>query len=355
MKVSIMSIITNKSRLENISGRDFIVADGMAAHGDSAMNGVFYPASVISNKAKSLEGKPTPLSHPKRDGMNVSADDFFSNGAYNIGGKVLVSEMSGQKNIVKIYVDKEFAERSEQGKKLVNRLMNGEYVGLSTGLVPLSTREESGVDQFGMEYNQVIEDLEYDHLAFLLDEMPAGIAAGTKVIINAETGESLDIITHSGGKSDHKKVEVNAMEHKIDLSDLSKSDRVKIVACNAQDILAAITAEPKQATVEQAQEILEAKGLKINSAESVVLTKEAHESLKANADLYANAEKARVDIIKAAIMANSKLEDADLSGMSEESLSRFSNSLTPQNDFSLNDTVTTNADADKTFKPLEGM
>ena len=134
MKITVKTMITNASRLENISGRDFVVVDGLAAHGDSSMNRVFYPTSVVTRKASSLEGKPTPLSHPERDGMKVSADDFFSKGAHDIGGKVMRSEMSGAKNLAKIYVDKEFAERSEGGKELVRRLLAGEDVGLSTAL-----------------------------------------------------------------------------------------------------------------------------------------------------------------------------------------------------------------------------
>lgn len=354
MKISIKSVITNASRLENISGRDFVVVDGLAAHGDSAMNRILYPSSVISKNAKSLEGKPAPLSHPERDGMKVSADDFFSKGAHDIGGKVMRSEMSGKKNIAKIYVDKEFAERSAGGKELVRRLMAGEEVGLSTGLIPLETHKESGKDEFGVEYDEVIDSFSYDHVAFLLDEVPAGAAAGTKIIYNSETGESLEVITHSGGKPDNKK-EVNAMEHKIDLSDLSKADRAKVMACNAQDVLAAITAKPKDVTIEQAQTVIESKGMKVNAADSVVLTAEQHAELKTNADLYLAAEKERVDEIKQAIIANSKMEDADLSNMSEASLTKLASSLVPDNDFSAQGAVTTNADQSAEFKPLEGM
>lgn len=346
-------MITNASRIERVSGRDFVVVDGLAAHGDSSMNRVLYPTSVISRKAKSLEGKPTPLSHPERDGMKVSAEDFFSKGAHDIGGKVMVSNMSGPKNVAKIYVDKEFAERSTGGKELVRRLLAGEEVGLSTALFPTKKREASGKDQFGVEYDEVVDDFEYDHLAFLLDEVPAGVAAGTKIIYNSETGDSLEVITHSGGKPDNKK-EVNAMKHEIDLSDLSKADRTKVMACNAQDILAAITAKPKKVTIDEAQTVIEAKGMQVNSADSVVLTAEQHQELKTNADLFLAAEKERVDEIKQSIMTNSKLEESDIDGMSEAALTKLAGSLSPENDFSLQDGVVTNADQSTDFKLPEG-
>jgi len=347
-------MITNASRLENVSGRDFVVVDGLATHGDSTMNGVFYTTSVVSRKAPSLVDKPTPLSHPERDGMKVSAEDFFSKGAFDIGGKVMHSTMSGDKNIAKIFIDKEIAERTAGGKELVRKLLAGEEVGLSTGLFPTKKHSESGVDQFGVAYNEVIDDFEYDHLAFLVDETPAGVAAGTKIIYNSETGEGLEVITHSGDKLDNK-IEVNAMKHEIDLADLCKADRNIIMACNAQDLLAALTAKAPDVTIESAQTLLESKGLKVNTAESVVLTAEQHEELKTNADLYLTAETERVDEIKQSIMTNSKMEESDLAGMGEVALTRLANSLAPENDFSVNGTLTTNADSSNEFETLEGM
>ena len=343
MKISINTILNNAARLEVHSGRDFVVVKGLAVHGDSSMNGILYKTNVVAKKAKSLEGKPAPLSHPKRDGMHVSADDFFSKGAHDVAGKVMISNMDGDKNIATIYVDKEFAERSTGGKELVRRLLNGEDVGLSTGLVPTKMKKESGVDKFGVSYNEVVEDFDYDHLAFLIDETPAGVAAGTKIIYNSETGDSLEVFTHDEGSQSTSKPKVNVMEHKIDLADLSKADRAKVMACNAQDILAALTATRPEVTIDEAQTLLESKGMKVNSADSVVLSKADHEALKVNADLFLANEQERVDEIKLSIKTNSKMEDKDLEGMSEMALTRLANSLTPENDFSINDGLTTNA------------
>ena len=353
MKISINTILTNAARLENISGRDFVVVKGLAAHGNSSMNRTYYPANVVTNKAPTLEGKPTPLSHPKRDGMHVSATDFFSKGAFDVSGQVMISNMEGEKNIATIYVDKEFAERSEGGKELVRKLLNGEEVGLSTGLVPTKTRKEKGVDQFGMEYDEVIEDFEYDHLAFLIGETPAGHAAGTKIIYNSETGDSLEVYQHSDSQSEEPKV--NTMKYELDLSELSQKDRAVVQGLTVNEILNYAKAEPVAPTVSEAQALLESKGMKVNAADSVVLTTAEHKALKTNADLYANAEKERVDEIKESIKTNSKMTDEDLAGMEEMALTRLANSLTPSNDFSVQDGLTTNADNKQEFKQLEGM
>ena len=353
MKISINTIITNASRLENVSGRDFVVVDGLATHGNSSMNGSLYTTAVVSRKAPSLEGKPTPLSHPERDGMKVSAEDFFSKGAFDIGGKVMRSTMSGDKNIAKIFIDKEFAERTEGGKELVRKLLAGEEVGLSTGLFPTKTHTESGVDQFGVAFNEVIDDFEYDHLAFLIDETPAGVAAGTKIIYNSETGDSLEVITHSSDPLDNKKKVRKMFE--LDTDDLSKPDRVKLESMTAKEIILKVNAKEKAITIEDAQTLLESKGLKVNSADSVILTAEQHEELKTNADLFKAAETERVDEIKQSIMTNSKMEESDLEGMNEAALTKFANALTPENDFSISDGVTTNADKSGEFEQLEGM
>ena len=304
------------------------------------MNGILYKTSVVSRKAKSLEGKPAPLSHPKRDGMHVSADDFFSKGAHDVAGKVMISNMDGDKNIATIYVDKEFAERSTGGKELVRRLLNGEDVGLSTGLVPTKMKKESGMDKFGVSYNEVVEDFDYDHLAFLIDEIPAGVAAGTKIIYNSETGDSLEVFTHSSDPLDKEKVR---KMFELDTDDLSKPDRVKLESMSAKEIMVKVNAKEKQVTIEDAQTLLESKGMKVNSADSVVLSKADHEALKVNADLFLANEQERVDEIKLSIKTNSKMEDKDLEGMTEMALTRLANSLTPENDFSVNDAITTNS------------
>ena len=111
----------------------------------------------------------------------------------------------------------------------------------------------------------------------------------------------------------------------------------------ANELINVVNAEKPVVTIDEAQAVIESKGMQVNSADSVVLTAEQHEELKTNADLFKAAEKERIDEIKQSIMTNSKLEESDLNGMNEESLTRLANSLTPENDFSANAGVTTNA------------
>lgn len=187
----------NKSRYERVHGRDFLVLEAMAVKGDTSMNGYFYPKDVISRKAPELKDKPAPLSHPKAGMAHTSASDFFVKGAYDIGAQVMSSYMSGQENRAEIWIDKEVAERTDRGRQLIQRADAKMPIGVSTGLVPTKLRNESGEDSLGQPYSKVVEDLEYDHLALLLDEVPAGDKAGTHIIYNSE--QSALILNHDDG------------------------------------------------------------------------------------------------------------------------------------------------------------
>ena len=266
----------------------------------------------------------------------------------------MVSSMAGQKNITEIFVDKEFAERTEGGKELVRRLLNSEEVGLSTGLFPTKTRFEKGVDQFGIQYNEVVEELEYDHLAFLIDETPAGNAAGTRVIINSETKESLEVITHSGGQSEPTKKE-NSMDNiEIDAAGLSKKDKAMLSGFTANELILLVNAKAPEVTLDQAKAVITAEGLTVNTADSVVLTKDAHTELTANAEKFTTAETARIEKIKDGIIANSKMTGPDLDGMTEKQLTNIAASLVPDNDFSVQAGVVTNAGKTENVELVEG-
>ena len=76
---------------------------------------------------------------------------------------------------------------------------------------------------------------------------------------------------------------------------------------------------------------------------SVVLTKDAHEELTANAESFTKAETARVKKICEGIIANSKMTGPDLDGMTEKQLTNIAKSLVPDNDFSAQGAITTNS------------
>lgn len=341
MKIS-LNIVCNQSRTEIVSGREFVVLNAMAVRGDTAMNGKLYPTSVVTNKAASLIGRPAPVSHPERDGMKVSANDFYSRGAFDIGAEVRDSRMVGNENVTEIWVDKEVAERSPKGQRLLEMVANQESIGVSTGLFPKSTRKEAGTDDLGANYNEVVEDFEYDHLAILLNEKAAGAHAGTKIIYNSETGDSFDLVTHDGQPSNPKE---NEMKHEFDISDLSKAQRVQFQALTVNEIMEAVNQEPKEVTLEQAKEVI------ANSDELVVNSKAdgefvSNEDAKLLANAKADIEKRTKETIDS-IVANSDFTTEMLQGKSEDELKILSGLVgNNKQDYSMRDTVTTNSSDD---------
>ena len=344
MRVSVNTLSTNAVRTENVDGRTFTVLNAMMIRADTSMNGILYPLEELKSTFKQMEDVPAPMGHPKLMNQHVSATNNFTKGKHDIGAFIKNVKMVGKEVFGEIWIDNEFAERSDKGRSLLQRIANKTKIGVSTGLTIANIVAKKGVDELGKAFNSVGRSFSFDHVAILEEsEEAAGSHASTEIVYNSDTGESLFVINHDDGGQPESKPKVNVMKHEIDLTDLSKADRTKVMACNASDILAALTAEKPTVTVDEAQTLLESKGMKVNAADSVVLTAAEHKALKTNADLYANAEKERVDEIKESIKTNSKMTDEDLAGMEEMALTRLANSLTPSNDFSVQDGVITNA------------
>lgn len=335
----------NKSREVVKAGRGFVVLDAVACVGDTAMNGILYPASVVANNSQDLVNKPAPLGHPMIDGQAVNASNFFIKGAYDIGAAVLNSTMSGDKNLAEIWIDKEVAERSDKGKKLLDMIANREPIGVSTGLKPVSMSKKKGVDKNGNEYSQVINSFEYDHLAILIDELPAGHSAGTYIIYNAETGE----VENQGSQSAITNEE-NQMKHEFDLTDLSKGQRVQFQSLTVNEILEAVNAKKPQVTLEEAKQVVANSGLMINSAD------EGEFISKEDAQLLANvkAETAeRIQEMTDYIVANSDYTAEMLANKDEAELLVINKLLDVKQDYSAQSTVVTNGANASTFKAIE--
>lgn len=318
----------------------------MAVKGDTAMNGIMYPMSVVSAKAAELKNKPAPLSHPKKAGMHTSANDFFVKGAFDIGAQVIDSKMIGDENIAEVWIDKEVAERTEKGKDLLNRAENKMPIGVSTGLIPRKVRNEEGTDKLGQRYNKVVEQFDYDHLALLLDEKAAGAAAGTQIIYN-ESQEAL-IVNHEDGGQPESQQEENSMKVEFDISDLSKAERVQFGALTVNEIMEAVNREFEPVSLDDAKEVVTNAGLLVNSSEDgEFITKE-------DAQFLANAKKLeveRVNEIRENIVANSEMTNELVKDMNEDQLMGIYNSLdTRKKDYSMNDTVVTNSSQTSEFE-----
>lgn len=141
---------------------------------DAVMNGVLYPADENAKGMNSMVGKPLTIGHPIDDKGNylsgregVGMQNHYSGGhvtkTYNVSGVW--------------YADAEIKtallNAQENGPELISVLDNKLDLGVSTGLL-FSQNQVSGENEKGDSYEMSAINQEYDHLAALLNEAPAG-------------------------------------------------------------------------------------------------------------------------------------------------------------------------------------
>lgn len=171
-KVVINSASTGKFTERNIGGRPHIVTSMVSISLDSVMNRVFYPAQAIRDSYLQLDRVPAPASHPKVDGLFVSANDPLAVNAYNVGAFALAPRIEGRHVVNDLAVDIQTAEKDPRGVELMRRIKEGEKIAVSTGLTGELTMVAGNFE--GADYAGIISNIQFDHVAFLLDEPPAG-------------------------------------------------------------------------------------------------------------------------------------------------------------------------------------
>lgn len=196
-RVNVLTVVNSASNIttETIDGKPHIVVRGITpVVDDIVMNRKLYPAAEIAKAYNTLERKPMPLGHPKIDGKHVSAGDVRAVNNYHVGAWLQdVQHVDGKVN-GDMYVDRRYAEGSEKGKRLVNRLdemiagTNVEPIHISTGL--LYSGIAANGESKGKKYNEIATNMVFDHVAILLDEPGAGTPSeGVGIFVNADGDE----------------------------------------------------------------------------------------------------------------------------------------------------------------------
>lgn len=180
-KVTINSKTSKKYRTEYLNDREHLVTEMVSIVGDSVMNKGLYPLDEVKATYKQLHNLPAPNSHPMINGEPISAFHPLAVNAYNIGGFIRNPRMDGKKVINEFWLDVEIANKIDDGKELVRRIENAEEVGVSTGL---TVDQEEVADS--NEYEWIARNMQFDHVAILLNEKAAGAHVGTKLQTNSE-------------------------------------------------------------------------------------------------------------------------------------------------------------------------
>lgn len=198
--VNVLTVINSASNIyrETINGREHIVIkDVVPIVDDVVMNGGLYPAAEINQSYASMERKLMPLSHPKVDGQYISANDPEAVHNFHVGVYAQnVRKVNGRVTL-DMHVDVRYAEATEGGQRLVNRLEEMEKgestdpIHISTGLL-LNKKTKSGESK-GKKYSWVASNMNFDHIAILLDEPGAATPEeGVGIFVNSD-GEKIEI------------------------------------------------------------------------------------------------------------------------------------------------------------------
>lgn len=199
-RVNVLTVVNSASNIttETIDGKPHIVVSGITpVVDDIVMNRKLYPAAEIEKAYNTLERNPMPLGHPKVDGKHVSARDVRAVNEYHVGAWLQNVSHKDGKVTGDMYVNRQYAESNDKGKRLINRLdemiagTNSEPIHISTGL--LYSGIAANGESKGKKYNEIATNMMFDHVAVLLDEPGAGTPTeGVGIFVNAE-GDELEI------------------------------------------------------------------------------------------------------------------------------------------------------------------
>ncbi|KID03546.1 phage protein [Hafnia alvei] len=209
-RVNVLTVVNSASNIttETIDGKPHIVVRGITpVVDDIVMNRKLYPAAEIEKAYNTLERNPMPLGHPKVDGKHVSARDVRAVNEYHVGAWLQNVSHKDGKVTGDMYVNRQYAESSDKGKRLINRLddmlsgANADPIHISTGL--LYSGITANGESKGKKYNEIATNMMFDHVAVLLDEPGAGTPnEGVGIFVNSDGDEQQIEVANLADASD---------------------------------------------------------------------------------------------------------------------------------------------------------
>lgn len=196
--VNVLSVVNSKSKISTqiIDGKEHIVInDVVPIVDDIVMNGIFYPADEINKSYMTLNDNLMPLDHPRINNEHVSALNPQAINNFYIGAWGRNVRKSNDRVLMDAYIDRKFAESTEKGRMLVNRLddmMNGKNttpIHVSTGLT-YTPDNQSGSSK-GKRYKSIARNMKFDHVAILPDKQGAATPDdGVGIFVNSDGEKS---------------------------------------------------------------------------------------------------------------------------------------------------------------------
>lgn len=194
VSVNVLSVINSSSKIskETIDNKEhFVIKDVVPVIDDVVMNGGLYPKDEVDKGYLSINGNLMPMGHPKIGKQYISASDPRAINEFYGGAWAENVRKDNDKVLLDAYVDIEFANNHKKGKQLIERLekmVNGEDtspIHVSTGLV-LNKEYTTGKSK-GKPYTWIARNMQFDHVAILLDEPGAATPdEGVGIFVNSE-------------------------------------------------------------------------------------------------------------------------------------------------------------------------
>lgn len=350
-QIQINSHSDGNYRIEQLNGRDHLITSMISIELDSVMNGLFYPREAIEDSYHQLDNLPAPMGHPVVNGENVSANHPLAVNSFNVGAFVMNPRIEGNFVHNDLAIDIMTAEKDDRGIELMRRIKNRERVGSSTGL-NAGIINGSG-EKNGRKFNGTVSNIEFDHVANLLHEPPAGEhtytvnseSENTIIICNVEQSAAqkpqakAPILTKRKGKRMEQENLVNAVIVNSN-NNLTESDRETLMGLNENALVSMVCANSKQGaqeitavTVDEAVSVIEGGGMfAINTDQKALL------------DGLAKAETEKRDSVINSIVDKSEMTKEQLTNMDMGALESMAKSLNaPVADFSIQGANVTNA------------
>lgn len=198
--IHVKSLAINASNISTTTINDqehYVIRGAVPIVDDIVMNGGLYPAEEINNSYQTMERKLMPIGHPMVNGKYVSANDPQAVNDYYAGAWAQNVSKANDKVVMDVYVNKAVADTKPDGKRLIQRLddmisgNNADPIHVSTGL--LLNKEQKAGESKQKKYSWVAHNMQFDHIAILLDEPGAGTPdEGVGMFVNAD-GQEADV------------------------------------------------------------------------------------------------------------------------------------------------------------------
>ena len=194
VRVNVATLVnSSKIRREKRDGRDVIIVPSATLPDNIVMNGIRYPADVIAESYHTLEGTLAPLGHPIVNGKYVSAKSAEGLARCYIGAhNENVRRENGRVLLDKV-IDVEVANRSADGKAVLEAIEKQESMHTSTGLLATLKPVMNASDGAKFEATSMV----FDHDCLFLDQPGAATPEqGVGMFVNA-AGDFLDVVNSS--------------------------------------------------------------------------------------------------------------------------------------------------------------